>query len=288
MNSNTTQSIINKKYYDLKENKMYESLSREEQEELFKAYIQCKRNNNYIKKLLINHNLKLVLFVINKISNSLISEDIFDDLFQEGTLGLIQAIKRYEVDRENSFATYAYWFIESYIKKYLKEYKYSNFKLSKTDAFLINKIEILKINDNNISDEEIMNTLNISKKKLNSINKIGNLVKNTISIDITEKENYDDINYKETIPDPITSNCYDEFIEKDAIKSLFTEIFNNENIFTSDINKYIYHQRIFTDKTLLELSKELNIKISTISMRFFKMNKKVKRIYGKKIKNILI
>ena len=48
-----------------------------------------------------------------------------EDLMQEGSLGVIKAVERFEVDRGNSFSTYAAWRIRHGIKRYI--YKTSGF-----------------------------------------------------------------------------------------------------------------------------------------------------------------
>jgi RNA polymerase sigma-32 factor len=42
-----------------------------------------------------------------------------DDLIQEGTVGLMEAIQRYEPQRGLRFATYAIWWIRAYLLRYL-------------------------------------------------------------------------------------------------------------------------------------------------------------------------
>jgi RNA polymerase sigma factor (sigma-70 family) len=40
----------------------------------------------------------------------------FDDLFQEGRLGMLRAIKKFEIDKNKKFSTYAKWWVDRFIK----------------------------------------------------------------------------------------------------------------------------------------------------------------------------
>jgi len=48
------------------------------------------------------------------------SEDVIDDLVQEGYLGLIEAAKRFKEEKEVKFLTYGGWWAGAYMKQYLR------------------------------------------------------------------------------------------------------------------------------------------------------------------------
>src|SRR6266498_2105601 len=65
---------------------------------------------------LVTSNLKLVVkmaMIYNKVYNNLM------DLIQEGNIGLIQAVKRFDPFRGTRLPTYASWWIKAYIVKFL-------------------------------------------------------------------------------------------------------------------------------------------------------------------------
>ena len=67
---------------------------------------------------MVRRNLKYVVTVANKYRGLGIS---FQDLIEEGNIGLIQAAKRFDVSRNVKFITYAVWWIKQAIMHSLAE-----------------------------------------------------------------------------------------------------------------------------------------------------------------------
>jgi RNA polymerase primary sigma factor len=63
---------------------------------------------------LILANLRLVVHIAKKYSNCGLA---FMDLIQEGNLGLLRAVERFEHERGNKFATYAFWWIKQGVER---------------------------------------------------------------------------------------------------------------------------------------------------------------------------
>lgn len=74
------------------------------------AYCGKDGTNDYILHVL-QHNLRLVLFVINKYFEDFASGPKFQDLCQAGVKGLITAIDRFEPKRRFRLSTYALFWI---------------------------------------------------------------------------------------------------------------------------------------------------------------------------------
>ena len=64
------------------------------------------------EKIIVEKNIGLVYSIASKYRNRGVD---FDDLIQEGTLGLIRAAKKFELERGNKFSTYAFWWIRQKI-----------------------------------------------------------------------------------------------------------------------------------------------------------------------------
>lgn len=62
--------------------------------------------------------------ITNKRYNQFKHKYQYDDLFQIGCVGLMMAIKRYDVSKNAKFSTYAYVFIDGYILKSIRDDKW--------------------------------------------------------------------------------------------------------------------------------------------------------------------
>jgi len=75
---------------------------------------RIKKWDEEAKKILIESNLRLVISIAKRFFGSRLS---FSDLIQEGNVGLIKAIEKFDPDREFKFSTYATWWIKQSITK---------------------------------------------------------------------------------------------------------------------------------------------------------------------------
>ncbi|MDW7669550.1 MAG: sigma-70 family RNA polymerase sigma factor [Bacillota bacterium] len=79
-----------------------------------KLAVKAKTDNKCRDKLII-HNTRLVKWVADKYSfQTFLTEG---DLFQEGILGLIKAVDKYDPNKGAKFSTYAVWHIKQYITR---------------------------------------------------------------------------------------------------------------------------------------------------------------------------
>ena len=88
-------------------------LSQEEENELFRQF-QEYGDQEAAKKLIIS-NLKLVVNLAYKFRNF---RDV-SDLIQEGNLGLMTALQKFDLDKGVRFATYATWWIRAKIQEFI-------------------------------------------------------------------------------------------------------------------------------------------------------------------------
>ena len=124
-NSNNSKGILRKKSLFSKDsNGIYDSyakfiknnpvLSYEEIIELFKKY----KNENDLKarERIINSNLRLVIST----AKNYISHGIpLEDLVQEGNIGLIKSVEKFEWEKGYKFGTYAIWWIKQAITQHI-------------------------------------------------------------------------------------------------------------------------------------------------------------------------
>ncbi len=118
------------------------SLDRDEEHRLAVAYKKGDREAAY---RLVTSNLKLVVkiaLIYQKVYRNLL------DLIQEGNLGLLQAVRRFDPNRGTRLTTYAAWWIKAYILK-----------------FLLDNARMVKIGTTNARRKILMN-LNREKREL--------------------------------------------------------------------------------------------------------------------------
>ena len=78
---------------------------------------QLQENENYVKQTLIEHNLRLVVYIAKKVDNTGVG---VEDLISIGTIGLIKAINTFKTDKNIKLATYASRCIENEILMHLR------------------------------------------------------------------------------------------------------------------------------------------------------------------------
>jgi RNA polymerase primary sigma factor len=90
-------------------------LSRESERELV---VRAQRGDARAKNELVRHNVALVVMLARKQSRGTIR---LEELVQEGNLGLLRAIEKFDPSAGTRFSTYAVWWIRAFVWKYLKQ-----------------------------------------------------------------------------------------------------------------------------------------------------------------------
>jgi RNA polymerase primary sigma factor len=90
-------------------------LSREEEHRLA---VQARRGDAKARQRLVRHNLAFVVAIARKQRRGTVR---LDDVIQEGNVGLMRAVEKFDPDAGTRFSTYAVWWIRAYVGKYLKE-----------------------------------------------------------------------------------------------------------------------------------------------------------------------
>jgi RNA polymerase primary sigma factor len=98
----------------------YPQLEHEEVVKLFQLYEKGGHSSDAARKKLAESNLRLVVYVAKKQKNSSIP---LEDLIQEGNLGLLKAIDKFDWKKGFRFSTYATWWIKQAISQYVMKRK---------------------------------------------------------------------------------------------------------------------------------------------------------------------
>ena len=101
-----------------------EPLSKDEETQ----YVLLAQNGDqFARNKLIEHNLRLVVFLAKKYENTKID---LEDLVSIGTIGLIKGVNTYQLDKNIKLATYASRCIDNEILMYLRKIKKSKTEVS--------------------------------------------------------------------------------------------------------------------------------------------------------------
>lgn len=197
-----------------------ELLTKGQEEELFK---KIKNGDIEAKNEVITKNLRLVISEAKKYVGSGMD---FLDLIQEGNIGLITAIEKFDIAKGCRFSTYATWWIKQAITRSILEKR----RTVKIPAHQENRIKLLKDYNNEYyrdngkypTKEEIATYLHWNK----------NVVENTISMAKTKMV---------LLSTPISDDSDDELVDFIEDKD---EIDTDKIIFSKQILEAIEHSNL--------------------------------------------
>lgn len=191
--------------------------------------------NSY--EYLIKKHQGLVYHIVNRFN---VSQFDRDDLIQAGMLGLLEAIKKYNINYNTKFSTYAVPYILGSIKK---EYNVQNSIIS--SAYYINLIKKVKNETGDLSIEELAKKYKTTKENV------------VIAINFSNKMTY----LKDEEVEMIMDNNQERVIVD------LTNLDKEEQL--------IYHLRVNKQLTQKEIADRLNINQSTISRKLKIIMKKL-------------
>jgi RNA polymerase primary sigma factor len=99
----------------LKAIRAYPPLGREEEHQLA---IRARAGDKAAIHQLVRHNLAFVVAIARKQRRGTVR---LEDIIQEGNVGLLRAVQKFDPHAGTRFSTYAVWWIRAYVGKYLKE-----------------------------------------------------------------------------------------------------------------------------------------------------------------------
>ncbi len=203
----------------LKEINKIPPLTPDEEKELAR---RIQKGDKEALKRLVEANLKFVVSIAKRYRGRGVP---FMDLINEGNLGLIEAAKRFDPDKNVKFITYAVWWIKQAIISALAEQS-GIFKVSYKTLNMMNNIgrkfnELQKELNRDPTSQELAEAMDMDELALTSIlTTYGEhrSLDDYISSD-TDDLNYEDVIEQETVPD-----AEEELIKKSFVEHLMESL----------------------------------------------------------------
>jgi len=261
--------------------KLWDKYKQADELELWREY--RKTANREIRDFLAIKYAPLVKYVAGKVAIGMPQNVEFDDLVSYGSFGLLDAIEKFDPDRDIKFKTYAMTRIRGAIFDELRSIDWiprsirqKAKQLEETITMLENKL------GHTVEDEDIARELGISTEELQSL---LTQISGTSIISLNDiwylGDDNDEVSFMETLESNPNLNP-DTLIEKEEIKSVIVEAIKH----LPDKEKKVIVLYYYEDLTLKEIGEVLDVTESRISQLH---TKAIMRLRGKlmRMKNAL-
>ncbi len=240
----------------------YPSLTNEEEKELFSKY---SKGDKSARDELVNHNLRLVWSIAKKYIRQGVR---FEDLLQEGNLGLLNAVDKFDIKRGNKFSTYATAVIENSIRLAIIELA-NNIYIPKAQFKEAKKLHMI-FEDLTDKLHRMPTYSELAKATNNTEDEIHKLFNIPLHVTSLETPVGDEENSQ--LGDYIISNKYDP--EDNVVNKSLEEEVNNILDRLNDNERQIIKLRIYKQLTFEEIAKYYGVTRQAIE-------KKEKRVLSK-------
>jgi RNA polymerase sigma-32 factor len=223
----------------------YEPLSADEEQRLARLFRD--HQDKEAARRLVTSNLKLVVkiaFLYNKVYSNLM------DLIQEGNVGLLQAVKKFDPDRGARLPTYATWWIKAYIIKFILD----NFRIVKVGTTNARRKVLLNLRKERarLEAQGIMATpkliaqaLDVSEEDVIAVEKSVQSYDLSLDQKISEDS---DINYLDRLVS--TEELIDERLASGELKEFIDKKFQEFASTLSEKERIILQQRLIAEEPL--------------------------------------
>ena len=223
----------------------YQPLTRGEEQHLARLYRDSQ--DKEAARRLVTSNLKLVVkiaFLYNKVYANLM------DIIQEGNLGLLQAVRKFDPDRGTRLSTYASWWIKAYIIKFILE----NFRIVRVGTtndrrkLLMNlRQEKQRLESQGIAPTPKLIAHNMNVSEGDVIDVENSIRAHDLSLDATTSSD-SNLYYLETLAS--TEDLIDEKLAAGELKDLIESKFAQFAEGLGERDRVILQQRLIAEEPL--------------------------------------
>ena len=228
----------------------YKTLSAEEEKEVAR---RAKNGDENAKRTLVQSNLKLVLTIARKAIH--VSKLPMVDLIQEGNLGLMVAVEKFNPDLGYRFSTYATWWIKQAMFKAISEQSYCMkipvYIQETLSKFSKVKAEMEKTYNCQVNNKQVAEKMNIEPDKIDSY---LSAYTSTVSIEGSfDANNGSELSVADVLEDEKTS--VEESIEYEELKKEINQVISVLKEREQTVIKMRFGLENFAKSTLEDIGK---------------------------------
>ena len=226
---------------------------------------KLKQGDISVRDTIIESQMKLVYSVAKKYYRIIDK----DTAIQEGCIGLIKAVDRFDIDRGFKFSTFAVLCIEGSIKRYLRDTN-ENFSIrfKRNDYFLLNKINLAEEElytklKREPTIDELSEYLEVDRESIINVK----VLKDTISMDYAVKGDSKSTSTHELIEDA-TINLEEDVVNKLILEDVLSIL--------NDKERFIIEKHYLEEVSQAEIGKILGTSQAQVSRIETKALNKIK------------
>lgn len=191
-----------------------------DREEMARLWQRIRKGDRQAKHRMMEMNLRLVVPTAKRFQRPGME---LMDLIEEGNLGLMQAIEKFEPQKGYRFSTYAIYWIEQYIRKYIEEQsgsiKIPSHAWGNLKKWFRAWNELKETNGRDPSLREMAEELDLSARQVKSIMDTISAAKGVDSLTSLVREE-DEMTLEEIISDDGKGNPHDVFLANESQNNL--------------------------------------------------------------------
>lgn len=239
------------------------------------SFLKASDDIRKLKDKFINANLRLVISVIRTQMGKRRDSNI-TDLIQEGNIGLMKAVDKFDVSRGNRFSTYACWWIRHHVSRFIED----------RDCVIRVPINIQaatkrirKIQSQNVSktgrelsEHELMKRTGYTSKKVSSAN--DPLIRWVSSLD----EPYGDDNTIGSNIEDFETPSPHEVLSHVRTREKFDKVLGELRKFEADVIRWRFGFDGHGEQTLQEIASKHNLSRERVRQVEFEALRKLKKV----------